>query len=187
MRRRLLLIHGWRVKDPRRGIGCLVAPLADLGYRPLLLRYGYTLTASSTRFRSNKAAKNWSARTEPGDVVIGHSNGARVAWEMSHCGQNVAERMVWINPALDPDSVPGRIVRRCLVLYNGSDGAVRIARWLPSSIWGEMGAVGYRPRPSDSLGADRRMESRHYGRGHSCWTDPEGLALLIHRWLQEEP
>lgn len=185
--RRALLIHGWRVKDPRRGIGGLVAPLAALGYRPLLLRYGYTLTASATRFRSNKAAKDWSARTEPGDVVIGHSNGARVAWEMSHTGQCLAARMVWINPALDPDAVPGRCVRRCLVLYNDGDAAVRLGRWLPSSIWGEMGAVGYRPRRRDPLGADPRVENRRYGRGHSCWRDPAGLANLIHRWIREEP
>jgi hypothetical protein len=184
--RRVLLIHGWRVKDPMLGIGRLVEPLRALGYLPVLLRYGYTLTADQTRFRSRKAAKNWSARTEPGDVVIGHSNGGRVAWEMSHYEQNRAADMVWINPALDPDVVPGRSVRRLLVLHNPFDRAVRLGRMLPGSIWGDLGAVGYQGE-RDPFGPDPRITSQIYGIGHSPFGEPARLAALIHQWLQTAP
>lgn len=184
MARRALLIHGWRVKDPHMSIGRLAPHLASLGYEPLVLRYGFTLTASQTRFRSNKAAKNWSARTLPDDVVIGHSNGSRVAFEMSHTGECLARTMVWIQPALDADLVPGRSVERLLVLYNPFDRAVRMGSWMPDSIWGPMGSEGYSGK-DDPFGPDPRITSRAYGHGHSPWAMAGDLALTIHEWVKK--
>lgn len=184
-KRQALLIHGWRVRDPNRSVGFLAAPLAALGYEPVMLNYGFTLTAGRTRFVSNKAAKNWSARTQPTDIVIGHSNGARIAWEMSHTGQCLADTMVWINPSLDPECVPGRSVRQLLVLYSQQDWAVRLGSVLPNSIWGRMGYDGY--CPGDDLGPDPRITCAIHPFGHSPWRNPAKLALTIHRWVLGNP
>lgn len=185
-RRRVLLTHGWRVKDPKISVGLLAAPLYDLGYDPILLNYGFTLLPSTTKFISSKAAKSWSARTLSSDIVIGHSNGAQVAFEISHTGQNRATTMVWINPALDANCSPGRSVQRLLVLYNPSDWAVRIGSWLPNTIWGDMGYRGY-VSANDPFGADTRIKNVVYGKGHSPWFDPTGLAELIDRWVKQGP
>lgn len=184
--RRALLIHGWRVKDPRRSVGKLAQPLDDLGYNTVALNYGFTMLPSHTRFTSNKVAKNWAARTVPSDIVIGHSNGARIAWEMSHTGQCLASTMVWINPALDTDCVPGRSVQRLLVVYNHGDMAVRAGSMIPNSIWGDMGYLGYQP-DSDPFGQDPRVTNVAYGRGHSPWDNPRALADLIDRWVKQAP
>lgn len=183
---RALLIHGWNVSDPTRTIGRLSDPLRDLGYDPLLLRYGHVFWPKQTSFRTRLAAKQWVVNTRPGDVVIGHSNGCALAWEMSHCDGNLADTMVWINPALDPPIVPGRSVRRCLVVYNSFDDAVPWARFVPDSVWGDMGRRGYVPDEESPFGRDPRMEEVTHGRGHSDWSDPAGLALLIHRFVSKE-
>lgn len=185
-RRRCLLIHGWRVKDPTVSVGSLSRPLWELGYEPLILNYGFTLTASRTMFRSNKAAKNWAARTQPSDIVIGHSNGARIAWEMSHSGQCLATTMVWINPALDADCTPGRSVHNLMVVYNRGDLAVRAGSLIPNSIWGDMGYLGYQPS-RDPFGPDHRIQSLVYGRGHSPWDNPVALAQFVHKWIVTNP
>lgn len=179
----MLLVHGWRVRDPMRTIGRLIGPLAALGYSPLLLRYGYTLTPASTRHHTRKAAKNWAPRTTPGDVVIGHSNGCNLAWELSHDADNRADAMVWINPALDPDCIPGRSVSRLLVLYNQADWAVGLASFLPFSIWGEMGRRGYCAPSHDPFGADPRITCAAHGHGHSDWRNPDALAAVIHDFV----
>jgi hypothetical protein len=180
-----LLVHGWRVRDPSKTIGLLADPLRDLGYDPMLLQYGFTLTTGRTQFVSNKVAKVWSARTEPSDIVIGHSNGARVAFEMSHTGQNLASTMVWIHPALDANCTPGRSVNRLLVLHHPSDWEVRLGALMPNSIWGDMGYRGYNA-PTDPFGRDTRIKNVAYG-GHSPFLDPTGLAWLIDRWVNNNP
>lgn len=186
-RRRVFLVHGWRVRDPMQSIGKLLDPLAALGYAPALLVYGYTLTPTRTKFLTRKKAMLWSARTQPGDVVIGHSNGCALAFEMSHHEQNRAETMVWINPALQPDIVPGRSVQRCLVLFNPFDETVRLAALLPDIIWGDMGRRGYLPDQADPFGRDERMSEAVHGHGHSDWGDCTGLANTIHRFIEERP
>lgn len=185
-RRRCLLIHGWRVKDPAISIGLLARPLWELGYEPILLNYGFTLTPMRTIFRTRKSAKCWSARTLPSDIVIGHSQGCNVAFEMSHLTQNQARTMVWINPALDADCIPGRSVHNLLVVYNHGDLAVRAGSLLPNSIWGDMGCLGYQPS-RDPFGPDPRIQCSVYGRGHSPWRDPSKLTLTIHRWVLTNP
>lgn len=184
--RRALLIPGWRVRDPNKSIGLLADPLRDLGYDPLLLSYGYTFSLAQTRFVSSKMARVWSARTEPGDIVIGHSNGARLAFDMSHNSQNRARTMVWISPALDANCTPGRSVTRQLVVYNPSDWVVRLGSVIPNSIWGDMGYRGY-VSADDPFGVDLRIKNVAYGDGHSPWFDPSGLANLIDRWVSKVP
>lgn len=167
-----------------RSIGQLAAPLRALGYEALILRYGYTLLPRQTSFKTRKAAKQWVVNTRPGDIVIGHSNGCALAWEMSHCAGNEADTMVWINPALDADTVPGKSVKRCMVLYNPDDTTVRWAALLPDVIWGEMGRIGY-VASDEFFGADSRIVNRVHGHGHSDWRDCSDLAVIIDHFVNK--
>ena len=186
MKPRALLIHGWRVRDPARSIGRLVEPLQLLGYEVVMLRYGYVLGRARTAFAVRKFAKCWAARTRPGDVVIGHSNGCTLAFEMSHYG-SLADTHVWINPSLDTDVVPGRSVRRVLVIYNPGDWVVRIgAQLVRNSVWGPMGFRGYVAN-GDPFGPDPRYTSVEHGDGHSDWRKSDDLANLIDRYVRSAP
>jgi pimeloyl-ACP methyl ester carboxylesterase len=180
MPHRIVLLHGWKVRDfGRSTVGVLREPFEDLGHEVMMPSYGYTFTPTVTRLRSRKAAKLLSVNLERGDVVVGHSNGARVAWELSFYAPCVTT-MVWINPALDVDVVPARTVRRCLVLHNPGDFVTRIARLIPGSIWGSMGRVGYRPASGSPWGPDRRMHNRSMGKGHTPFrSDPARWARMI--------
>lgn len=182
---RVILIHGWRVRDGGRGsIGTLADPLRDLGHEVHCVSYGYVLAPWSTRMRSRVFAKLLSTQVRPGDVLVGHSNGARVAWEASYYSRDLGP-MVWLNPALDAYMTPARSVPRCLVVYNRRDVATRLARLVPGSPWGSMGTVGYRPHDGLIDGSDVRMDVLERGIGHSPYRrDPIRWADLLSGWIR---
>lgn len=177
---RLWLLHGWRVRDGgARSLGGLAGALEALGWEVVRRTYGYVLTPWETRFRSRKEAKILSTRVAQGDLVVGHSNGGRIALELTYYAP--VDRVVLLNPALDSDWVPGRWTTRCLVVHNRHDAAGWWARLVPASPWGDMGRSGYRPAPGDD--ADPRMVNLRRGHGHSPYaTDPDGWAETISRW-----
>ena len=79
-----------------------------------------------------------------GALIIGHSNGCAIASrvaELSACVRG----LVMINPALDVDWKPPSTLRWMNVYYHPNDSAVRLARWIPFTRWGAMGATGAPP------------------------------------------
>jgi pimeloyl-ACP methyl ester carboxylesterase len=181
---RIIMIHGWRVRDRgKRTLGPLADALRDLEHEVILYSYGYVFTRRKTEMVSRKTAKLLSTKIEPGDVVIGHSNGARVAFELSFYAPLI-RRMVWLNPALDPDVVPAKTVQKCLVVHSKRDRATRIAKWLPGSIWGAMGTVGYLPSEEDGFPVDRRMKGlEHSGRHSDYHLNPKMWARFVDKFI----
>lgn len=182
---RIVLIHGWRVRDGgKKSFSGLSAALEDLGHETVLVSYGYTLTKWGTAFKSRKFSKLISTRIREGDAVVAHSNGCRVAWDLSWNAPEI-RRMVWLNPALDRGMAPAKTVERVLVIHNRSDLATRLARWIPYSSWGDMGARGYEP-PED-WSPDPRMENRSLGSGHFAHHKrPHLMATVIHGFLSDD-
>jgi len=165
----------------------LAAALERLGFPVICPSYGHVWSPWKTRHTSRRVAKQWSNFVKPTDVLIGHSNGARVAWEMTYYTGDKVTRVFFINAALDHDLVPGPSVARCFIFYNGADKATRLARLIPLSDWGDMGRVGYRA-DNGGWGPDQRMENHEIGVGHSPFRDPAvastyavTIATLLHR------
>ena len=164
---RWILIHGWAVGDGgEKGLGPLADALRARGQEVLMPSYGRVISPWSTSKQSTKFAQNVSTAIQPGDIVVGHSNGARVARELSFYAPLI-RTMVWLNPALETDALPARSVKRCLVVHGTRDWVVMIARWLPGSIWGAMGRLGYAPPPGWPWEADKRMTCLEYVGDHS--------------------
>ena len=182
---RIVLLHGWGVGGSRLGVRVLARELKALGYEVVTPSYGRVWLPIQTRRTSRRVALNWSGRVRRGDVLVGHSNGGRIAWEMSHYTNGRVKQMILINPALQPDMVPGAGVDKCYVLYHPDDLVVKAARYVPWSDWGQMGATGY--KPSTDWGADKRMVNLKFGDGqHSAFATPEWrteYADLIHHLL----
>ena len=183
--RRLVLFHGWGVGGSRHGVQALAKELRALGHDVITPSYGRVWLPVQTRRTSRRVALNWSGRIRHGDVLIGHSNGGRIAWEMSHYTNGRVKQMVLINPALEPDSVPGSGVDKCYVIHHPDDRVVKFARFVPWSDWGVMGATGY--QPSTDWGEDSRMVNIRFGSGdHSAFASPgwcKQYADLIHHLL----
>lgn len=182
VRPRAVIVHGWNVKRPARSVGALAPHLEALGYEVWCADYGRVVLPISTAMRSRAVGKLLAKRLRDGDLVIAHSNGARVAVEASWAGGDVARfDLVLVNPALDHDTEPGFRARRTLLLYNRHDWATRIARWVPWSSWGDAGARGY--VPLEGWPADPTIEAVAAGEGHSPFErDPAAWAAAIDRW-----
>ena len=84
---------------------------------------------------------------QEGDVLIGHSNGAAIAYELAQRGAPVAG-LVLINGALERNIVRPAQVGWIDVYYNPGDDITVAAELgarlgLVDTVWGEMGHAGY--------------------------------------------
>lgn len=162
---RIVLVHGFNVRDPAKTIGKLAALYVAEGVpadHVKLFRYGW-LGLLGVKFGNDNLAEalrclllEVADRGEP-VIVVAHSNGAalvhRAAWLMDEWGDphGVIERAVYLSPALDRDAQPSPAVKAYDVFYTANDWAVRFSRLWPSE-WGDMGARG----PSDDYGGKYR-------------------------------
>ncbi len=172
---RVILVHGFNVSDGGAGTtgraadkfrkrgGLKVIEFAP-GWRGLL----------GVRFGNKRRAQNLAKIIQPGDLLIGHSDGCnlidKACHELSSLGPE-SVHCVYFNPALDRDTALSRIVSKCLVFFTKSDETVWLSKWLPFHAWGEMGRKGYKPS-EPSLDDDRyeniSFESlNHHGLEHS--------------------
>jgi hypothetical protein len=139
----IFLVHGFNVFDGGKGtIGKLQEPLEDLGFNVQLFSYGW-VGLLGVRVLTESIARRLASLAKPGDIAVGHSNGAniinRAAWEF----QAPFELLAYINPALDSDMPLARQVKRALVFYTSRDWVVKLTRILWAHDWGQMGATGY--------------------------------------------
>jgi hypothetical protein len=104
----------------------------DYGWRGLI----------GVRLNNDETAKKIAEESRSGDIAIGYSNGAAILHAASRLGANLSG-LVYINPALDNDKVPGAGVEWCHVWHSPTDMAAWWASWLPCHEWGDMGRVGF--------------------------------------------
>lgn len=176
---RIWLIHGFNTDGP------WVEPLAHLlrgfghechAFRPTKNRTGLLRDLFVNYGDSVESAHRLAEKASEGDVAIGHSNGPRVIHMAQEYGAPFS-RCVYLSPALDRSAVPGGAAR-IDVFHTRHDWAVKMARFIPGSLWGDMGAVGYQ-------GDCPRYVNHDYSDcvdGHSDWfTDIHWLAREINR------
>jgi len=109
------------------------------------------------------------------NIFIGHSNGCAILHHASLYGLN-SDLFVYVNPALDCKLSPNSTIKNVQVWHNKYDMAVTIAKYIPFTIWGDMGNVGY-------VGNDKRMMNNVENvKGHSAIFKPEHkneLSLIV--------
>lgn len=186
------LIHGFNVSDGgARTVGRLRPSLEAAGWRVRLHDYGWT-GPLLLRLANRRVVRELQAAIAPGDVVIGHSNGCLIAWQLAECSRLSA--VVCIQPALRRDT---RWCTPVLCLYNRHDWAVRFGRlWarLASRLtrrwhgWGAAGASGFAPGPNITNWDTADPSVYAPARGHSAVFQEPALTLWgsrIRRWLPE--
>lgn len=136
---KIILVHGIHVSEPAGGIGRLQPHLEAAGLPVMRFDYGH-MFAFQTRFKNPELARRLAALAGPEDIIIGHSNGACLAWLAAQ--QTRVGGLVFINPALDHDAVMPVGVRFAQVYYNAGDHAVQLSRLLLWHPWGGMGHCG---------------------------------------------
>ena len=127
------VIHGFNVSDGGKGsVGKLVPHLPG---RVELYDYGWT-GLLSLRCRNRQVVSDLLKRIKPGDILIGHSNGGLICWELAARLRDKLAAVVVINPALrrdarGPDDLP------VLCIHNSTDWVVQLGR-----IWGRLVTPG---------------------------------------------
>lgn len=138
---RVVLIHGVRVRKNNRDLYRLATAFRAAGFCVTIPRYGYipACLIGAIPWLDNRIADSMAGFIEPGDILVGHSNGATLAYLISK--RHPLRGAVLINPALECDAVPNADFVH--VYHNEGDLIVRLAALIPFNIWGAMGAVGY--------------------------------------------
>lgn len=168
---KVILVHGFNVRDKGERTVNKLRPYLELsGFKVVPFTYGW-LGLFGVRFLTRAIALRLASLINPGDVAIGHSNGAnvinRAAWEYSAPFGSV----FYINPALDRDMPLAPQIYKGYVYHTPKDKVVRLSTLLPAHDWGDMGAVGYQgPQQSRYHNINTAVE------GHSAiFKHPEWL------------
>lgn len=193
---RVILVHGFNVRDGGAGTTDGLRPhFAREGFKVLEFDTGWRFLAG-VRFGNAKRARRLARMIQPGDILIGHSDGCNLinlaSWHLSGTEQPKPAAAVYLNPALDRDTQLAPQVKSALVFFTPSDWIVRVARWLRWHPWGDMGRVGYIEK--NAVYQDGRYHNMSYEHlaiaapGHSgAFKKPEHLARImcyINRFIQ---
>ena len=174
-KQRVHFVHGFNVKDDGEGTtGLLAKEFERYGdFEVIKFSPGFRLFLG-VRVRNPRLAQQLAARIQPGDLLIGHSDGCNLIDKALHELNSLHPAKVsavYINPALDADTALAKIVDKCLVIHDHTDEIVWLAKWLPFHPWGEMGKNGYkakRPELHDDRYQNKSTGSLgHPDQGHS--------------------
>lgn len=137
------LLHGIHTGGPSwiEGFIPYLTPLA-VSYPD----YGWILGAA-TRLINPAVVGTIKPYIAPDDVLVCHSNGCAIAYDLMHAGAKFAGA-VFINAALQRDIVCPDWVKWIDVYYNPGDCITEAAKigamlGLDDPVWGEMGHAGY--------------------------------------------
>jgi len=145
-----LLVHGFNVRDHGEGtIGRFRPFLISRGWDNIMFKMGWMgflrvyLHNKKHARRLAAAASNAKKAGNATVIAVGHSNGCAIIHMATTQFNAPIDRICYINPALEKDKVPGGLVGQIDVWYSPSDRSVKLAKYLPRHLWGEMGSTGY--------------------------------------------
>jgi hypothetical protein len=138
------LIHGIHTEGESPVEGLI--PFLD----PLSVKYpdyGYILGVE-TRIVNPIIVGALRSYIEPGDIIIGHSNGCAVAYDLMRTGAPIAG-MVFINAAVEQTIVRQAPTKWIDIYFNPGDEITEAAKLgkqlgITDPVWGEMGHAGYK-------------------------------------------
>lgn len=153
MKKRVILIHGFNVKDEGTESIDRLIPILELNnYEVIQFDYGY-LELIMVRFRTNFISKMLKQIVQPGDHIIGHSHGCAIIANAMAQGAKF-NNVIFIHPALDSNwEIPFYdSAKKITVFYSPKDIATWFAQLLRllsplrlfglKHFWGNMGSVG---------------------------------------------
>ena len=142
MKPRVIIVHGIHTNDNAGWMRYLEWRFLQNGWRTYVHTYGYA-RAILTRWQNPGRAEALADLIEPGDVVLGHSNGGCLAWMAAELGAPMAGAIL-LNPALDRDKLMAPQVQWVNLYTNRFDEAVPWAEMLfrGSHPWGTQGRDG---------------------------------------------
>lgn len=157
----------------------LIPYLTQGGFTTTYVDYGFVY-GLETRLSNPLVWRTMHPFIEPGTVLIGHSNGAAIAYDLMNAGAKV-QGCVFINAALDPRMTRAVGVSFIDVYYNPGDQITEVAELaaqigITDPAWGMAGHVGY-------WGSDPEIHSFNCGAapnmpvvsGHSDFFEPTNL------------
>lgn len=172
MKPRILIVHGIHHTTNESApdwMDHLVSAFRDTGWDAAKWTYGYAY-ALLTGIQNPGRAKKLAELIQPGDVVLGHSNGCCLAWMAAELGAPIGGAIL-LNPALDCDKVMAKQVPWVNLYANHYDEAVPLTEFpvlrklFFSTPWGEQGRNGI------SVKDDRYQ---------TVWTDSEPPRVYGH-------
>lgn len=137
---RIIIVHGIHTNDSDGWMDYLVHAFNNGGWNAAKWTYGYAY-AVLTRFQNPGRARALADLIQPGDVVLGHSNGCCLAYLASQLGAPIGGAIL-LNPALDTDKVMAPQVPWVNLYPNRHDEAVKYAGLWPAHPWGAQGRAG---------------------------------------------
>lgn len=138
--KRVLVICGIHTKDNAAWMDHMLGAFRARGWQARKWTYGYAW-AILTRWQNPDRAKTLASLVEPGDVLLGHSNGCCLIWLAAQLGAKIGGAIL-LNPALDTNKVMPPQVKWVNLYTNRYDEAVKIARFFPAHPWGPQGRDG---------------------------------------------
>lgn len=170
---RVHLIHGFNVSDGGRASIRKLEPYIkgseishDYGWTELLM----------LKATNDAAVEQILAKFQPGDFLIGHSNGGLVEYRLAEILGDQLGGIICINPALRRDVIwPGNFPVLCL--YNSQDWVVQLGRAWATLVtcsgirphgWGAAGRYGFTH--------DRRVQ--HVDTAETVWGD-----MAVRGWM----
>jgi pimeloyl-ACP methyl ester carboxylesterase len=186
-------IHGI-LTIPTSPVDGILPYLRATGHQVAFPDYGYEL-ALDVRHVNPMIVGALLPYIQPGDILVGHSNGCAIASDLIQRGAP-ADHLVLINGALNSDIGFPASVKRVDVYWNAGDTITEAAKigaelGLVDPSWGEIGHQGY-------MGNDQRVTNFNCGEtvgmpvvsGHSDFFSPLKLAQwgpFLAQRLQKSP
>lgn len=141
--RTAILVHGFADFNGVSTTDLLRPHLETEGYRVIEFDYGFT-GLLGVRFLNDRRSKELTSLvSNERCIAIGHSNGCAIINGATWYGAQFSQ-CVYLNPALDPDTIVAPQVERVHVYHSPSDLPVKVAKFFYRHPWGEMGAEGFR-------------------------------------------
>lgn len=173
---RVHLVHGIHTQGAGPIAG--LAPfLKAAGFDEILCPdYGYIL-GLGTKVLNPVIVGTLLPYIQPGDCVVGHSNGCAILYDLMSKGAPI-RKAAFINAALEQEIRPPASVTRIDVYFNAGDEVTEAAKlaeelgWV-DLVWGEMGHAGYSGSNPNIVNHDCGPQVS----GHSAFFEPANLAI----------
>jgi len=160
------IVHGFNVSDEGRGTIDRFRPyLERAGYKVVDVDYNWVFLGR-VRLCNNNLSRMLASMSEPDSIALGHSNGCALIHQATHYGARFRE-VVYINPALNREEVPGDLVEWCHVWHSPDDLPVKLASFLWHHKWGKMGAIGYKGNDPRVINYDKQNDYDVISKTHS--------------------
>ena len=140
---RVVLLHGaeYRKRDRGTNMRRLAPSFRAAGFCVIIPTYGLVpaLLLGLLPWLDARIAEAMSGFIDSDDILVGHSNGATLAYLISK--RLKVRGAVLVNAALNSNKCPDAGFIH--VYYNAGDIITKLSQWIPFHPWGSMGGIGY--------------------------------------------